>query len=169
MSFLIRKNQDGTFGRLNLDFEGLFLRGDFAQNEALAPDDYLYFPPLDLPEIYVLGEVGRPGVAQYVREVTVLRAIAARGGFTEKAYKQRILVVRGSLKHPQTFIVNASHILSANSLDFKLEARDIVYVSRKPWSKAEELLGVAISDFFRVAVITWTGGNIGPLITQPIF
>lgn len=167
-SFLIRKKQDGTFERLSVDFEALFLRADLAQNEELAPDDYLYFPPLNLPEVYILGEVSKPGVARYMPGVTVLRAIVAQGGFNEKAYKQKILVVRGSLNHPKTFIVNASDILSANSLDFKLEARDIVYVSRKPWSKAEELLQTAITSFFSAAAITWTGGNIG-IISQPIF
>jgi protein involved in polysaccharide export with SLBB domain len=168
-SFLIRKNQDGTFGRAALDFEALFLRGDLTANQQLAPDDYLYFPPLDLQEVYVLGEVASPGVAVYTPELTALRAIIARGSFTERAYKKRILIVRGSLNHPKSFIVNASDVLTANSLDFRLEARDIIYVSRKPWSKVEELLELAVLDFVKAAVVTWTGQNIGPIIKEPIF
>jgi hypothetical protein len=34
--------------------------------------------------------------------------------------------------------------------------------------KAEELLDLAASAFVQAAVITWTGGNIGPLIRTPI-
>jgi protein involved in polysaccharide export with SLBB domain len=168
-SFLIRKNQDGTFGRMPLDFEALFLRGDLTANQQLAPDDYLYFPPLDLQEVYVLGEVLSPGVAAYTPELTALRAIVTRGSFTERAYKKKILIVRGSLNHPKNFIVNASDVLSAKSLDFKLEPRDIIYVSGRPWSKVEDLLEMAVSEFVRAAVITWTGQNIGPIIKEPIF
>jgi protein involved in polysaccharide export with SLBB domain/uncharacterized protein involved in exopolysaccharide biosynthesis len=168
-SFLIRKSADGTFAPLNVDFEGLFQRGDLGQNQAMAPDDYLYFPPTDLPEIYILGDVAAPGTSPYLPDMTVLKALTTRGGFAEKAYRQRILVVRGSLNSPQTFIVNAADILKAKAPDFKLEPRDILYVSRKPWSKVEELLELAVSDFMRAAIISWTGANVGPIIKKPIF
>lgn len=51
-SFLMRKSDDGTFKQVPVDFEALFLRGDFSQNIGLAPGDYLYFPPLDTSEVY---------------------------------------------------------------------------------------------------------------------
>jgi len=168
-AFLVRKGEGEESKRVNVDFEALFLRGDLRQNIALAPGDYLYFPPLDLQEIYILGEVPHPGVASYTPEMTALRAIASRGGFTERAYRTRVLIVRGSLTHPQTLILNVKDILKAQSLDVKLEARDIVYISRKPWYKAEELLQSAISDFMRAAVVAWTGQNIGPFIKEPLF
>jgi len=166
-SFLIRKEADGSFKRVDVNFEALFLRGDLSQNQALAPDDYLYFPPLDLPEVYVLGEVRTPGPLTFTPEMTALRTIVARGGFTEKAYRQKVLVIRGSLTQPKTFVVNAPAVLRAQAPDFQLEARDIIYVSRKPWSKAEELLEGAMSDFIRAMVITWTGHNVGPIISEP--
>jgi len=166
-SFLIRKEADGSFKRVDVNFEALFLRGDLGQNQALAPDDYLYFPPLDLPEVYVLGEVRTPGPLMFTPEMTAMRAIVAHGGFTEKAYRRKVLVIRGSLTQPKTFIVNAPEVLRAQAPDFLLEARDIVYVSRKPWAKAEELLQGAMSDFIRAMVITWTGHNVGPIIGEP--
>jgi hypothetical protein len=96
--------------------------------------------------------------------MSVIGAIAARGGFTEKAYRQRVLVVRGSLDKPQTFIVNVSRALMGKTPDFALQPRDIIYVAQKPWSKAEDLLELAVSDFMRAVVISWTGKEIGPLI-----
>lgn len=168
-SFLVRREGTNGFTRMTVDFESLFLRGDLAQNLALAPDDYLYFPPLDLPEIYVMGEVLQPGTSPYTEDMTALKAVITRGGFTEKAWRKKLLVVRGSLSHPQTFIVDAGAVLDARSKDFPLKSRDIVYVSRKPWSKAEDLLNAAITDFARSAIITWTGQNVGPWITEPIF
>ena len=35
-------------------------------------------------------------------------------------------------------------------------------------TKAEELLDLAATAFVQAAVITWTGGNVGPLIRTPI-
>jgi protein involved in polysaccharide export with SLBB domain len=41
-SFLLRKDESNRYARVALDFQALFLRGDLAQNVALAPDDYLH-------------------------------------------------------------------------------------------------------------------------------
>lgn len=166
-SFMIRRNSAGAFQRVNVDFEALFLRGDLNQNQTIAPDDYLFFPPTDLQEVYVLGEVRTPGVAPYTSDMTALKAIVTRGGFTERAFKSNLLIVRGSLKNPETFVVSASKIYNAKEPDFQLKPRDIVYVYRQPWSKASELIESVITDFTRSAVITWTGQNIGPLIADP--
>jgi protein involved in polysaccharide export with SLBB domain len=168
-SFLVRKDASGTFKRAEVDFENLFLRGDLRQNVPLAPDDYLYFPPMDLHEIYVLGAVVRPGRAVHAPDTTLLRALIAQGGFVDKAYRSKVLVVRGSLNQPESFVVNVNDILQARTPDFKLEPRDIVYVSRRPWARAEELLEFAITEFLRAAIVSWTGVNVGPWIKDPIF
>jgi hypothetical protein len=102
-------------------------------------------------------------------DTTVLRVLIAQGGFVDKAYRSKVLVVRGSLNQPQSFVVNVNDILQARGPDFKLEAGDIVYVSRRPWAKAEELLEFAITEFLRAAIVSWTGVNVGPWIKEPIF
>ncbi len=163
-AFLVRRQPTGEFAREPVDFEKLFLRGDLGENKHLAPDDYLYFPPLGVPEVYVLGEAAGTGPVPYTKELTVLGAIASRGGFTDSAFRQKILVVRGSLQKPETFVIDSAKALRAASLDFLLQPRDIIYVSRKPWAKAEDLLKSATSDFARAAVITWTGREIEPLL-----
>jgi protein involved in polysaccharide export with SLBB domain len=160
-AFLVRKQQDGEFAREPVDFEGLFVRGELQHNLHLQPDDYLYFPPQDLQEIYVLGEVRGPGVISFVTDLTVLGAIAMKGGFTETSYRQKVLVIRGSLDKPETFVIDVSETLRAVAPDFRLQARGIVYVSRQPWAKAEQLLKAASSDFVRAATVSWTGRQIG--------
>lgn len=167
-SFLMRKFETNAFAPLPVDFERLFVHGDLAQNVALAPDDYLYFSPATQREVYVLGEVGKAGAVPFRSGLTVVGAIASQGGFTDRAYRKRILIVRGSLHRPTTYALDVADVLAAKSLDFRLEARDIIYVSRKPWYKVEELLEAAVTDFMRAAVITWTGANVGPWITDPI-
>lgn len=162
-SFLARKQQ-----RVPVDFEKLFLRGDLAQNVVLEPDDYLYIGPASANEIYVLGQVGSPGILAYAPKATVITAIASRGGFLGKAFKSRVLVVRGSLNNPQTFVVNTADILAGKSPDFKLQQKDIVYVSVSPWLKAAEVLDTAAQAFIQAFTVTATTLNIGPLITSPI-
>jgi hypothetical protein len=77
-------------------------------------------------------------------------------------------VVRGSLEHPETKVVDATDILAGKAKDFPLIPKDIIYVANRPWSKAEELLDVAASAFIQAATANWTSANIGPFITSPI-
>jgi protein involved in polysaccharide export with SLBB domain len=161
-SFLVRNGQ-----RLSLDFERLFQRGDLSQNAALEPDDYLYFASANANEIYVLGEVMSPGVVTFAPKPTVLNVIAARGGYTLRAYKGRVLVVRGSLDHPQTFDIDTRAILSGGRPDFKLEPKDIVYVSTNPWKIGGEILDTAVRAFVQGFVVEATTLKVGPIYGWP--
>jgi polysaccharide export outer membrane protein len=167
-SFLLRRGADGAFERVPVDFEGLFLRGELWQNFSMQPEDYLFFPPLDLQEVYVLGEVRSPGAVPYSPDLTAFAAIVTRGGFTERAFKSRVLVVRGSLNHPRSFVLNAGDILKGKGLDFPLINRDIVYVHRKPWAKAQELAEQAVISFVNAFVVAYAGQHIGPFIKEPL-
>ncbi len=160
-SFLARKG-----ARVNVDFEKLFLEGDLTQNIGLEPDDYLYFPPMDMPEVYVLGAVRQPGAHAFVPGMSVLRAITVASGFTDRAYRQRVLVVRGSLSKPETFIINSAGALQARNVDFRLNPRDIIYVNERPWIRAEDLLDYAATSFINAALVTWTGKTVGPFIER---
>jgi hypothetical protein len=91
-----------------------------------------------------------------------------RGGFTENAYLEHVLVVRGSLNKPQTFIVDVRKALKGRGLDFQLQPKDIIFVADKPWARAEELVDVALRSFVQAAAAGWASGNIGPIITAPI-
>jgi protein involved in polysaccharide export with SLBB domain len=152
--------------RVPVDFEGLFTRGDLTQNAALEPNDYLYFPASGSGQIYVLGAVGLPGPVPYGANVSALSAIVSRGGFTPGAWKPRVLVVRGSLDHPVAFRVDIDGALTGDAPNLALEPGDLVYVSDRPWLRAEELLDHAASAFVESAVVTWTGLNVGPSIIR---
>jgi len=157
-SFIARQGK-----HLPVDFEKLFLEGDLSQNIALEPDDYLYFPSGERPQIYVLGEVRFPGALVFSPHTSTLEAIAVRGGFSDRAWRTRLLVIRGSLDHPQAFVVNAADVLSAKTTDFQLQPRDIVYVSSRPWIRAEDLLDDAASAFVQSVIVTATGLHVDPI------
>lgn len=162
-SFMIRNGQ-----RLNVDFEQLFQRGDLSQNIALEPDDYVFFASAAANQIFVVGAVGGTGVVPYTPNASLISAITSRGGFADKAYQSRVLVIRGSLNKPESIIVDAKAILAGEQPDFRLQPKDIVYVSRRPWARAEEILDTATTAFIQSAVVTYTGIHIRPLITQPL-
>jgi protein involved in polysaccharide export with SLBB domain len=168
-SFIMRKADDDSFKKLPVDFESLFLRGDLKQNIPLAPGDYLFFPALGPQEIYVLGDVRSPGLMAFTKESTALGAIVSKGGFGEKAWKSRVLIVRGSLSNPEKIILDCGSMIKGKAADIKLQNRDIVYVHRRPWAKAEEILENAVLAFTRAAITGWAGQNVGPFITSPIF
>ncbi len=158
-SFLARDQQ-----RVPVDFERLFQRGDLAQNVVLEPDDYLYIGQASANEIYVLGQVVNPGVLAFKTKPSVISAISSRGGFAAGAFKSRVLVVRGSLNHPETFVVNVSDILAGKSPDFKLQQKDIVYVSVSPWTKAAAILDTATKAFISAFTVTYTGIHVNTSI-----
>lgn len=157
-SFLVR---DGR--RAPVDFEKLFA-GDLTQNIALEPGDYFYFPPADVAEVYVLGEVATPGPVSFTAYSTALNALAGRGGFTSRAWRYRVLVVRGSLGHPQTFVVNLADVMAGRAPDLPLQPRDIVYVSARPWIRAEDLLDEAATAFAQAVVVFWTTDKVIPVV-----
>jgi protein involved in polysaccharide export with SLBB domain len=160
-SFIVRNGD-----KLAVDFEKLFQQGDLSQNILLEPNDYIFFASTATRQIYVVGEIMSPGPIGFAANATVLTAIADRGGYSEKAFKKRVLVVRGSLNEPETFIVDTGAVLDARQRDFKLQPRDIVYVSARPWVRAEELLDEAAASFIQGSVTTWSGVNVGPVIEK---
>ena len=162
-TILIRNHQ-----RFPVDFEKLFQQGDLSQNILLEPGDYIYFPSTTLNEVYVLGSVQGPGTVGLTYRASLLGVITTRGGFAPSAYKKRVLVIRGSLNAPQTFIVDVAGILAGREVDFLLQPKDIIFVSDRPWTFVEELLDNAIQAFAVTATTTWVNKNVAPLIVEPL-
>jgi protein involved in polysaccharide export with SLBB domain/capsular polysaccharide biosynthesis protein len=148
-SFVAREGK-----RIPLNFESLFEAGDLSQNLAVEPGDYIYIASANADEVYVVGEVRLPGPVTYTPDMTVIAALAARGGFTDRAYKSHVLVVRGSLNHPDAYVVDVRGILAGNTVNFKLKPRDIIFVNSRPFIIAEELLDLAVSAFVQSLVVT---------------
>ena len=142
--------------QLPVDFQRLFQEGDLSQNVTLEPNDYIYFPGSDQKEVFVLGAVTTPGAYQYTQTTGAMGAIAARGGFNARAWKGKVLVIRGGLNKPETFEINSHEVLSAQKPDVQLQPKDIVYVSERPWARAQEILDLAAQAFVTGAIVTVT-------------
>jgi len=154
-SFLMRGGK-----RIPLNFEKLFQEGDLTQNLPIEPGDYLYFPSTTVHEVYVVGEVRLPGPVTYHKDMTIIGAISARAGYTDRAYKARVLVVRGSLNNPERFAVDTHAILDGNAQDFKLQPKDIIFVNSRPFIKVEELVDMAATAFIQSLITSWVGVDV---------
>ena len=143
-SFVMRRTE-----RLPVNMEALYHHGDLTQNIYVLPDDYIYIASNLHNEVYVLGALNRPGTVTLDSRMSVTGAIAGAGGFNEKGWAERVLVVRGSLSDPQTYAINVGGIVRGNKLDFEVKPGDIVYVHNRPWTVVEDLLDVAIKVFIQ--------------------
>ncbi len=148
--------------RLPVDFHRLFHESDMRLNIEIEPDDFIYIASNISNDYYVLGAVASPGPQGLTPDASVVAAITRRGGFTENAWTSRVLVVRGSFDKPKTFVINVKSILAAKEKDFKLEPKDIVFVSDRPWTAAEDILKTALSTFVSSATSTWVNLNLVP-------
>jgi polysaccharide export outer membrane protein len=163
-SFVLRNGK-----HVPVDFQRLFVNGDTSQNIQLEPNDYIYMASAISNNIFILGDVRSPGSQGFNPNLTVTGAIALRGGFTDTAYRDRVLVLRGSIEHPQHFVININRTLAGKQPDFRLQPRDVIYVNSKPWQFAEELMDTAISAFTTAATTTWTSYSMPVIISHPIF
>lgn len=85
----------------NLKIEGLTVQqAEQAVVGALKPD-YLLNPKVGIEVLnyrpfYILGEVKEPGAYPYVTGMTVTEAVAIGGGFTYRAKKKKMVVIRAT-------------------------------------------------------------------------
>lgn len=144
-SFVARRGR-----KLDVDFGKLYFEGDFSQNAYLEPDDYIYIASNIKNEVYVLGAVNNPGRLKMPdHDLTVVKSIAYAGGFRDKAYKMRVLLVRGSIHRPVTYIIDVKAIIEGRAPDVKVESRDIVYVNLRPFEMVERVLDAAVVAYMQ--------------------
>jgi polysaccharide export outer membrane protein len=108
---------------------------DLARQLSTALKEYLNQPmvTVSLEEVgptllSVLGEVSRPGVYPIERGQGVLRALAAAGGLTEFAHKDRIFVMRAGRPERIRFTLESLASPGSRSSSFRLEHDDVILV-----------------------------------------
>ncbi|MFH1847831.1 MAG: polysaccharide biosynthesis/export family protein, partial [Candidatus Omnitrophota bacterium] len=86
-------------------------------------------------KIVVLGQVARPGAYELSKEgpVTLLRAVAMAGGFSNIAATRGVKVIRMEDGQKKTYEVNADHIIDGKTKDIALYPGDMVVVPESLW------------------------------------
>jgi polysaccharide export outer membrane protein len=145
---------------MNVNFYKLMVDGDMTQNIPILPGDYIQIASALANDYYVLGAVRKPGREGFTEGASVMSAIAKRLGFQDTAFREHVLVVRGSMTDPEVHVINTDAILKGSQEDFLLKPKDIVYVSNRPWRKAEDVLDSAVTSFLEASTAVWTGANV---------
>lgn len=110
--------RNGQPFRKQVDLRNLFRGGNPADDIVIQHNDVIYIERM--PQIYVYGEVQRPGVLRLERGMTVLQALAASGGLTLRGTQRGIkLHRRGSDGTMQEL---------APGLQDTLQQDDVIYV-----------------------------------------
>lgn len=144
-SFLAR---NGKF--VPIAFESLLKEGNMDWNIPLKEGDYLFFANSETLKIFVVGEVIRPTVVDYLSRMTLLQALSDAGGVTARA-SSRVIVIRGSLVYPRWFYIDRNLIGKGKACDFELMPKDIVYVPPMQFQTLKEIVQEGIMSFVSIA------------------
>jgi len=123
-------------------------------DKALEPADIVYVPRSDI-QVYVGGEVPKPGMVPIDGELTAFRAVTLAGGFLETANPNKAVVIRNNGKPtPEIIDVRLGDVRKGGQ-DISLKPYDIVFVPKSGIARIDR----ATDLFFRRLVpLTLTGG-----------
>ncbi len=105
----------------------------------------------------ILGEVGGPGVYRYQQDISLIEGIALAGGFTEKAKKGKVMIIRGDVKkHPQVKMISANveNLLKKGMLteNLTIMPNDIIYVGKDLLTDYNDIIQNLIQPTMNTAV-----------------
>jgi polysaccharide biosynthesis/export protein len=117
---------------LPVNLKRLFDYGDQGQNIIMEDLDVVYIPNNNEKKFFVLGEVVAPKVIYYRDPVDVIEALTQAGGFTSlSANWRQVVVVRGDVRNPQIYEIDAKSLMEGKSMEkFIMQKGDILYVPR---------------------------------------
>jgi len=128
-------NNTGSGGTdpLKVDLLSLLDKGDMGRNLPLQTGDVIYIPlerSLDLGEsnIYVEGEVNKPGVYAYQPGLNALNACIMAGGFTKYAAANRARIIRQEGDSQKIIQINLEDVKKGAVQDIKLMAGDLIHI-----------------------------------------
>jgi polysaccharide export outer membrane protein len=106
------------------------LKGDLSYNISLQDGDLLQIPRKDAAAYQIIGEVRQPGSRMLYGPVTVLDAIMAAGGITDRADRDRVTLTRKDAAEPIT--VNLDQVLAGDgSANVTLQPGDVLSVGSR--------------------------------------
>ena len=118
---------------LRVAIDELLKGGSNSRNLDLANNDIIYIPENEVSNVYVMGEVAKPGAYEIRTSMTLLNAIMMAGGPGENAVTSEILLVRDHGKETPPVKINLEQMV--DSADYAgnlvLAKNDIVFIPRR--------------------------------------
>lgn len=120
-------------------------------------------------KIYVLGEVGRPGVFQNTHGMHAIEAISLAGGFTLDAAPNAVILVRGGPDNPDMQTLNLSAALKKadGAQNELLLPGDVLYVPASMLAGTERL-AKRLDNILRFVVRLETGIILEPAVEDAL-
>jgi polysaccharide export outer membrane protein len=125
--YVLRTGANGLTEQVAVPVDELMVQGNPEYNIPLAPND-LVNVPVDTPlTVYVMGEVMRPGKAQFrsSQTPTLMQALADAGGPTDRAGR-KVIIMRNSGGQQDRLEVNLNDIRKGRRKDVVLQDNDTV-------------------------------------------
>lgn len=127
---VLRRDTAGQLQRIAIGIERL-REGDPASNILLEPGDILMVQQAQRQRVYVAGAVRSPGVVEFLGSegISVLQAVSAAGGPTERANQSKVHIVRRLADGSQQRInLDLKKIRKGKAADVLLVKNDTVVV-----------------------------------------
>jgi len=109
-----------------IDYYRLVHQGDFSQNVVLQAGDIVNVPKAN--EIFVLGNVGKPGPVKYEDKMTILEAVTLAGGPTSVASTKNTYIIRQGSAGEEKIKVRFDKILESKAKNVRLEPDDVIVI-----------------------------------------
>lgn len=111
------------------------IEGDARYNIVIRPGDVVRVPRAPFGNVFLRGEVARPGVYNLAKQFTLTRAIDSAGGLGGLAIPERVDIVRMLPGDRQAWVrVNLRAIEEGTQPDIYLKANDRVIVGTNFWA-----------------------------------
>lgn len=145
------RNRNGEKRVVDL-FKAVF-QSKLSQDVLLDDADVITIPSTAMSDrkVYVLGEVGRPGVYGLQDNVRLIEAVQIASSFTGRANRRQIIVIRGDKNKPDFFQVNIQQMLETGDLskNMLLEDGDVVFVPKDWIGNIQEFYAWFLPGFMR--------------------
>lgn len=106
-------------GRIAVDFEALFLRGDSTQNVMVRDGDIIEIPPLT-KRVQITGQVNKPGIVNFEEGKDYHFYIQRAGGYAWNARTAKVRIIKG---------ITGKWVKPGQTL---LEPGDTIFIPEKP-------------------------------------
>jgi protein involved in polysaccharide export with SLBB domain len=80
--------------------------------------------------VYVGGEVGKPGLIPLRNRLSSIKAVFDAGGFKDTAQLTNVILLRNAGGKREIFNLNAKEILAGEAPDMRLHAYDVIFVPK---------------------------------------
>ena len=119
-----------------LNLERAIKQGDWVENAIVDSGDTIFIPSLAQSKrrIYVLGEVVKPGIVEFIGDIKFLDALSKSGGLGKDAYLPDIRVIRSDRDAPQILAVDFERFMEHGDLtqNLALQDKDVLIIPRRP-------------------------------------